>query len=496
MKPTSVLLIGSGISSLTTALLLAKKGFSVTLLEKHAKPGGYMHCFKRFGERFDTGAHYVGAMDKGQPFHTLLSYLGIFDEDLFIPLDENGFDVFRYPDDEFQFPKGYAHLIARLSEKFPHEAKGIRDYFLEMQEAVKHFPTYMFNDDHSDMKALLYVTETSLYDVVVKYINDSNLRAILFGYCALHGVLPKDVSFGMNAILVDSLVRGPFGFKHGGDALTEKFTKEIVKYGGKILLNREVVKIVTRDGSVSEVLTAEGECYSADWIISGCHPRMTFQWLDRQDSFTPAYRDRIMNMEESIGIFGIYGIHSRPENINVLKNYYYFSDKENLSFSQDLAFLCPSDRLNQKKESLPISIHAPAPYELFKKWKGSSFGKRPEEYQKTKQAHAQKILKFIDQYTPHLSSDLTRFQTSSPLTNLHYNGSFEGSSYGIYHSIQNTGARSLGPRTKIPNLLLTGQNTLFPGLLGASISGLRTAGHIIGIKPILKELKEIMSSGS
>jgi len=39
------------------------------------------------------------------------------------------------------------------------------------------------------------------------------------------------------------------------------------------------------------------------------------------------------------------------------------------------------------------------------------------------------------------------------------------------------------------NLLLTGQNCLFPGLMGAAVSALRTCGHIVGMKPLLSELK-------
>ena len=68
MKAYDVLLLGSGISALTAALILAKKGKKVAVLEQYVKPGGYMHAFRRFDETFDTGAHYVGAMGKGQPF--------------------------------------------------------------------------------------------------------------------------------------------------------------------------------------------------------------------------------------------------------------------------------------------------------------------------------------------------------------------------------------------------------------------------------------------
>ena len=76
MKTYDVVLVGSGISSLTAATILAKRGMSVCVLEQYKKPGGYLHSFKRFNHLFDTGAHYVGAMEPGEPFHTILSYLG------------------------------------------------------------------------------------------------------------------------------------------------------------------------------------------------------------------------------------------------------------------------------------------------------------------------------------------------------------------------------------------------------------------------------------
>ncbi len=78
MSHHDALIIGSGISGLTSAALLSKKGKSVLVLEASSRPGGYMHSFRRFGELFDTGAHYVGSMCPGQPFHTLLNYLGVF----------------------------------------------------------------------------------------------------------------------------------------------------------------------------------------------------------------------------------------------------------------------------------------------------------------------------------------------------------------------------------------------------------------------------------
>lgn len=137
----------------------------------------------------------------------------------------------------------------------------------------------------------------------------------------------------------------------------------------------------------------------------------------------------------------------------------------------------------------PLTIHAPGPIHWFEDWRESRFADRPEAYYGAKKASANKVIDFCDQKFPGIKGALDQIEVSTPLTNLHYNGSYDGSAYGIYHSIENTGARAIGPRTHIRNLLLTGQNTLFPGLLASSISGLRSAGHIVGIKGVLKELR-------
>ena len=136
----------------------------------------------------------------------------------------------------------------------------------------------------------------------------------------------------------------------------------------------------------------------------------------------------------------------------------------------------------------PITIHGPGYHQWFSKWDQSVFNKRPQDYKNQKKELAEKFLNFMEKKYPHHCPKLTKYETSSSLTNIHYNGSIFGSSYGIYHNIKNTGARALGPRTHFKNLLLPGQSTLFPGLLASAISGLRTAGHILGTKAIIKEL--------
>ena len=499
MSKWDVVIIGSGISSLTCAALLAKKGKSVCVLEQYNKPGGYLHCFSRFGERFDTGAHYVGAMDEGQPFRTLLEYLDVFDEDHFVALDPDGFDVFRFPTFQVQFPKGYDGVIRALTQQFPQEKVGIQAYFDMIRNVVARFPTYQFNPA-SDIEMPTEALETSLATTVERLTSNPQLQCVFFSYCIHHGVRPEDVPFGFHAIVTDSLIRGAYGLRHGGDSVARKFVERIEKGGGKVKLNTRVARLVTKDKLITEVITEDGESFEADWVISGIHPKATFGLVSEPDILSPAFRGRIANLKESTGIFGVYAACTTDMPLNPLRNYYYFGSENPKAFLESTSpttpgavFVSSGTRiLREGQKTLPVSFHSSSPIEWFDQWRATAYGARPQDYKSLKDELAEGIFELVERYQPGVRASIKQFVTSSPLTNLHFNGSEDGSSYGIYHSMQNTGARSLGPRTRILNLLLTGQNCLFPGLLGAAVSALRTSGHVVGIKPVLTELNKQM----
>ena len=77
MSEESIIVVGGGIAGLTGAALLAKEGYSVTLVEAHNQLGGCAGTFQRGPYTFDVGATQVAGLEKGGIHHRLFHYLDI-----------------------------------------------------------------------------------------------------------------------------------------------------------------------------------------------------------------------------------------------------------------------------------------------------------------------------------------------------------------------------------------------------------------------------------
>ncbi|NUQ37654.1 MAG: FAD-dependent oxidoreductase, partial [Caldilineales bacterium] len=74
---TRVVVIGAGVGGLTSAALLARAGYDVTVLEAHVYAGGCAGVFYHQGYRFDAGATLAGGFYPGGPMDLVAQQAGI-----------------------------------------------------------------------------------------------------------------------------------------------------------------------------------------------------------------------------------------------------------------------------------------------------------------------------------------------------------------------------------------------------------------------------------
>ena len=108
-----VVIVGSGLAGLVSAIILAKEGKRVCVLEKNNQYGGNLQTFVRNKTIFDTGVHYIGGLSEGQNLHQYFKYIDILKDLNLHKMDEDGFDIISFDGDpkEYRHAQGYDNFI-------------------------------------------------------------------------------------------------------------------------------------------------------------------------------------------------------------------------------------------------------------------------------------------------------------------------------------------------------------------------------------------------
>ena len=96
----------------------------------------------------------------------------------------------------------------------------------------------------------------------------------------------------------------------------------------------------------------------------------------------------------------------------------------------------------------------------------------------------------VEKHHPGFKNCIENYYTSTPLTYLDYTGTENGSMYGVAKDINLGPAGRVPYRTKIPNLLLAGQNVNSHGMLGVLVGTIVTCSELISAEAIYKQIDE------
>ena len=501
MEKFDVIIIGTGLGGLATAVMLGKEGYRVCLLEKNKQVGGCLQTYARDKVIFDSGVHYIGGLSPGQNTYQIFKYLGILDRLKLQKMDEDAFDkiIFEGDDNEYPQAQGHENFIQQLLKYFPDEEKGLRAYCDKIKEVCSKFPLYNLREgDFYSEKADILGIDTKAF--IESVTSNKRLQEVLAGNISLYAGLPDKSPFYVHALVINSYIESSWKCLDGGSQIAKYLVEEIRKYKGEIIRHKEIARIVETDGKVQFVESSDGVRYYGDIFISNIHPAKTLDILE-SDLIKKAYRSRIKSLENTISTFTL-NIVLKPESFPYFKYNLYYHDADSVwtgtqytgeNWPPEWAlFLQPISKSDKWAEGMTILAYMKM--EDVREWENtfntvSETDERGASYEEFKRRKAELLIDKIEKKLPNIRSCIQSYYTATPLTYRDYIGNEDGALYGIVRDYKNPLKTFISPRTKVPNLYLTGQNLNLHGILGVSVSAMITTMSILNSTELINKVK-------
>lgn len=510
-----VIIIGSGMGSLTTGAILAKEGKKVLILERHYEPGGFTHTFKRKGYEWDVGIHYIGEVQRQ---NSIIKKLFDYISDNNLKWEDMGevYDKIVIGDKSYDFVKGVQNFKDKMISYFPKEEKAITEYIRLVFDANKVSKNFYLDKALPPLLSKLvggrmrkpyqkYADKTT-YEVLSGLTKNEELIKVLSGQYGDYGLPPKKSSFVMHTAVARHYFSGG-SFPIGGSSQIVKTVAPVIEAaGGTILISAEVAEIIVENNCAKGVKMKDGNTFLAKYVISGAGIMTTYnKLLPLNISMKHKLKDQLQQVNRSVAHACLYiGLEGSPKDLELPKtNYWIYPDDldhdgcvdryiDDLDADFPVVYISfPSakdpDWSNRYPGKSTIDIITLVPYEAFESWSDTRWKKRGEEYDALKEKISKRLLQVLYKHMPQVKGKVDCYELSTPLTTQHFINYDKGEIYGLDHTPKRFRQRFLKPRTPIKNLYLTGQDIMTAGVGSALFSGVLTSISLTR-KNVLKKI--------
>ena len=502
-----VIVIGSGMGALSCASILSQQYHKkVLVLERHFKLGGFTHIFKRKGKYvWDVGLHYVGGMGAGEMSRAVFDYVtggGVTWQEM-----PDVYDVFVYPDLTFKARKGGREMKADLIAQFPGEAAGIERYFSDVMKVARWFGRHYMAQSLPGVftplgAALRYpgrqLALTTTGEYLDRHLSDPRLKAILVSQWGDYGLPPSQSAFTIHAMIASHYFKGGYYPVGGSKTIADSVVPLVEQHGGQLLVNHEVQEVLIQNGRAVGVKVREikGEEYIekeyfADAVVSNAGAYLTYTRLLPAD-YPLSFRREVETYTPGVSTVTAYlGFKDDPRTLGLQgENYWLFSSYDHDRMFRErnrlwegnavAAYLSFPSLKNPLARAATAEIIGFLDYDFFRQWAGEPWQKRSADYEAVKERICEALIDFCEARLPGLRSMIDYRELSTPLSTEHFTAHREGNVYGLPAIPQRYRHSWLGTRTPVKNLYLTGADAGVHGIVGALMSGVFTAGTLMG----------------
>lgn len=273
MKKKKIVIVGAGPGGLTSAMLLSKKGFDVTVVEKSDRVGGRNAMLDVGGVKFDTGPTFLMMKFVLDEMFRLTGkkaedYLEFVDLDPMYRLNFIDRTVNIYSDQK-KMEKEIAKNFPGEEERYGMFLKNERERYEKLFNCLsKDYSKFVRFFQKDFIRAIpIFAIGRSLFDVLGDYFKSKKLRLCFTFQSKYLGMSPWDCP---GAFAMIPFVEHHFGIFHvvgGLNKISEVMEKVSKEHGAKILLKSKVSGLVIEDGVAKGVKLENGKEILADEVI-------------------------------------------------------------------------------------------------------------------------------------------------------------------------------------------------------------------------------------
>lgn len=290
-----IIIIGAGPGGLTSGMILAHRGYDVTILEKSSVIGGRNAPIQAGPYTFDTGPTFL---------HQKFTLDEVFAETErkpenymeFVKLDP--MTTLTWGDVSLETTFEQEKMAQNIETAFPGESKNYQRFMQDHAEKLRKIFPCLLGSYHKlgayfrphMLKALPYVATTkSVMDVLGEYFDDERLKLAFTFQAKYLGMSPWNCPGLFSILSYIEYAHGIYHVQGGLSNISAGMAKVIEEEGGNIMLNTEVTNIEYDGNRAARVILANGEIMECDDLIVNAdyaHARTTIFGKRNEDRST------------------------------------------------------------------------------------------------------------------------------------------------------------------------------------------------------------------
>ena len=495
-----VIVIGAGLSGLTAASLLSKRGIKVAVIDKSYNPGGSCGIFKRDKVIYDQGSSMLyGFGETGfNPhrfvFNCLQEPIDVIRHDFLYAVHFGGRKIKFWADID--------RFAEELGEIFPSEKENIIRFYDDLhtiyEQVMVENPVFSTPDENdskisarnflkhpvSHVKFLSYMNR-STYSLLKQYFRDPEIfkffNKLTSTYC--YTTVEETPAILAAVMFVDNHVGGSYYPAGSTIFLPGKLEKVIEENHGQMILEKEVQRILFDDKNPSGVLLDNGErLYARDIVYSGTVWNLYGKLIEEKH----LGKDKVQKIRNIVPTYPSVVLYTKVgRNViptDALPIEMFAGNMEKIDESEVTLYITSIDdhTLCDADSHVVIAIGP-----TLEDWKTGS----EDEYQKKKEVEKKRLLAVMERRFPGFRDSLKYAELATPRTIERYANKNGGAVAGPKQMIGQHMFNRMHTKTKWKNLYACGESTVMgTGTPAVTVSGISAANAILK-KYKLKEFK-------